>query len=51
MIAISIMFNGIAYRGVVQNVSKLTYTIFYQKLIVSNQGSPYKFQNLFHSIR
>ena len=46
MIVISIMFNGIAYSGVVQNVSKLT-----SKLIASNQSSPYKFQSLLHGIR
>ena len=28
MIALSIMFNGFAYSGVVQTVSKLTCTIF-----------------------
>ena len=28
MITLSIMVNGIAYSGVVQNVSKLTCTIF-----------------------
>ena len=28
MIALSIMINGIAYSGVVQNVSNLTCTIF-----------------------
>ena len=28
MITLSIMINGIAYSGVVQNVSKLTCTIF-----------------------
>ena len=42
MIAICIMVNGIAHSGVVQNVSKLTCTIFYLKLIASNQGSPFK---------
>ena len=50
MIALSIMINGIAYSGVVQNVSKLTCTIFCNKMIASNQTSPYKFQYLFQSI-
>ena len=31
MIALSIMINGIANSGVVQNVSKLTCTIFFVK--------------------
>ena len=31
MIALSIMINGIAYSGVVQNVSKFTCTIFLLK--------------------
>ena len=51
MIALNIMINGIAYSGVVQNVSKLICTIFCLKLTASNQGSPYKFQYLFQSIR
>ena len=37
MIALSIMINGIGYGCVVQNVSKLTCSIFYQKLMASNQ--------------
>ena len=35
------MANGIAYSGVVQNVSKLTSSIFRQKLIASNQSINY----------
>ena len=51
MITLSNRFIGIAYRVVVQHVSKLTYTIFCKKLIAQNQGSPFKFQYLFHNIR